>query len=249
MFEEQKLLSEYNEGDTYKGEEITTLYAAKSDYLIYEGDNSGEITIATDSNEIMKLCSHISPRISIITEYLVNAKDKKKFVDHIGLAYTEVIEGNIETAEDICDKLINRIESYKNNIGKFYYLLSCLGMVVLVIIIGYFINLFKLINEVSACYFTMVYAAIGGFLSEAKDLKKIQIDSSDFGYFQFFYGISRILIAMFSGLIVYIVIKSKLIFPELEYQENNYVIYLFAVVAGFSETWIPNLLKKIDRKQ
>ena len=246
MTETQKSLEDYNEGDTYKGEVITTLYTAKSEYLIFEGDKSGEVTVATDNLDLRKRCSEISTRISIITEYLITKKEKQKFVDQIGLAYSEAIEGDIEGAKRICDKLIDRIELYKSNIGRFYYLLSCLSIVVIAILFSYLLKKYKFIPEIIPHFYIMSYASIGGFLSVAKDIKKIQIDPSDFGWFQVFYGAIRILISMLSGLIIYILIKSELILPNLNLQDNIYVIFILAIAAGFSESMIPNLLKKIE---
>ena len=95
----------------------------------------------------------------------------------------------------------------------------------------------------------MSYAAIGGFLSVAKDIKKVQIEATDFGWFQIVYGSIRILIAMFSGLIMYVLLKSELIFPKLGGTGNYYIICLLAIIAGFSETMIPNLLKKVEKNE
>jgi hypothetical protein len=247
MTNTQKPLEDYNEGDTYKGEVISKLYATKHDYLIFEGDNSGEVTVATDIKDLITRVSEISPKISVITEYLISKREKRKFVDQIGLAYAEAIEGNIDNAQKICDKLINRIEIYKCNIGRFYYLLSCLSIVLVNIVLSFFLKKFKFIPEIIPHFFIMTYASIGGFLSVAKDIKKIQIDSSDFGWFQYFYGTVRILISMFSGLVIYVLIRSELIFPELNKQGNIFVICILGVVAGFSESFIPNLLKKIEK--
>jgi hypothetical protein len=241
-----KSLSDYNEGESFRGETITRLYAAKSNYLIFEGDNCGDVTVATDDMELRKRCSGISAKVSIITEYLVTKKEKKKYVDQIGLAYAEAIEGNIEEANKLCDKLISRIELFKINKGRFYYLLSCLVVVFAAIIFSYFLKKYQFIPEIIPHFFIMTYASIGGFLSVAKDIKKVQIDSSDFGWFQIVYGATRIVIAMFSGLIVYVLLKSELILPALNTDDNIFIVFLLAIVAGFSESMIPNLLKKVE---
>lgn len=246
MNEQPKSLADFNEGDIYKGERITSLYAAKAEYLIFEGDHCGEVTIATENLELKRRCSEISPKISIITEYLISKREKKKFVDRIGLAYCEAIEGNIENANKICDKIIDRIELYKSNIGRFYYLITCLGMVVIALVISYLLKKYKFIPEIIPHFYIMTYASIGGFLSIAKDIKKIHIDSSDFGWFQAFYGATRILISMFSGLIIYVLVKSEQVLPNLNSQDNIYIVCILAIAAGFSETLIPNLLKRIE---
>jgi hypothetical protein len=251
MEELKKSLADYNEGDTYMGEFISSLYAAKQDYLIFEGDNSGEVTVATEKPELKKRCSEISLKMSIITEYLVTKNEKRKFVDRIGLAYAEAIEGNIENANKICDKIIDRIEIYKCNLGRFYYMLSCFGIVITAMIICYFLKRYKFIPEIIPHFYIMTYASVGGFLSVAKDIKKIQIDSSDFGWFQVFYGSLRIILSMLSGLIVYVIIKSEFISPGTGANSNPsvYFVCLLAIAAGFSESMIPNLLKKIEKEK
>lgn len=246
MTDQPKSLAECNEGDNYKGEIITSLYAAKSEYLIFEGDNCGEVTIATENPELKRRCSEISLKISIITEYLITKREKRKFVDRIGLAYVETIEGNTENANKICDKIIDRIELYKSNIGRFYYLLTCLSIVIIALTISFLLKKYKFIPEIIPQFYIMTYAAIGGFLSIAKDIKKINIDSSDFGWFQIFYGATRILISMFSGLIIYVLVKSEQVLPSLNSYDNIYIVCILAIAAGFSETLIPNLLKRIE---
>ena len=240
MSDKPKSLADYNEGDTYRGEQISKLYASHRDYLIYEANDSGEVTVATDSQKLRNRIAAISPRISLITEYLVSKKEKSKFVDHIGLAYAEAIEGNIEHAQSICDKLIGRIELYKCNIGRFYYLLSCFALVVIVLLVSFYLKRCKLLPEIFPYFQAMTFASIGGFLSVTRTLKSIQIDSSDFGWFQFFYGAIRIVISMLSGLVLYVLIRSELVLPQLNYQENIFIVYILSIIAGFSESCFYN---------
>lgn len=248
MEDSKKLLVDYKEGETYMGETITKLYSVQSEYMIFEGTNTGDIIVATDNPELRKRCSEISPLVSVITGYLSTIRDKQKYADQIGLAYSEAIEGNIESAKKICNDSIENIELLKSNIGRFYYLLSCLTVVIIALLLSYLLKKYKFIPEIIPQFYIMTYASIGGFLAVAKDIKKIHVSASDFGWFQIFYGATRILISMFSGLIIYVLIKSELIFPDLNKQENIFVICILAVVAGFSETFLPNLLKKIENE-
>ena len=120
-------------------------------------------------------------------------------------------------------------------------------MVVVALMVSFYLKRCKLLPEVFPYMQAMTYASIGGFLSVASTLKSIQIDSSDFGWFQFFYGAIRIIISMLSGLALYILIRSELVLPQLNYQENIFIIYILAIIAGFSESFLPNLLKKVEK--
>jgi len=241
--------SELNEGDSHKNEKITKLFAAKDDmYIIYEGNNNGEVTIDTNDAVLRQRCSELSSRISVITEYLVSRSDKRKYVSQIGLAYAEAIEDKIDFAKSICDKLIVRIELYKSNIGRFYYLVTCLILVILCLLFSFILNRFKIIPEIVPHFYVMTFASIGGFLSISKNIKKLKIDSSDFGWFQIFYGFTRIIISMFSGLIIYALMKSELLLPKLNSNENFYIVCIMGVLAGFSESLIPNLFNSLESK-
>jgi hypothetical protein len=249
MGEGNKSFKDYNEGDIFNGQVITNVYAAKSGYIIYEGDNSGDVTVHTNDPELLKRCSQIGTETSIITEYLKTKAEKKKYVDQIGLAYAEVIENNIDAAKAICNKIIERIESFKANMGRFYYLLSCLSFVIFNIIFSYLLKKTQFIPEIIPLFYIVTFASIGGFLSVARNIRSIQINSMDFGWFQFMYGTLRILISMFSGLIIFVLIKSEILSPQLSSHGNIYIAYFLAIVSGFSENFVPNLLAKVEKNK
>ncbi len=251
MSEAIKKLEDYNEGDVFRGEKITTLYSAQPKYLIFEGNDSGEVTLASSDDAIKKNWSHISAPISTISGYLTTQVEKKKYVDQIGLAYKDAAEGNLVEAREICDEVLKDIKIYKGNVrkGRFYYLLSCLGMVFLVILFSYFLKEYNLIEEITPYFYYMTYASIGGFLSVSRNIKKLEIDASEFGWFQVVYGAIRILIAMFSGLIIFVLIKSELLLPKLNSPDNFYVVSLLAIAAGFSESLVPNLLNRVETEK
>ncbi|UTW61947.1 hypothetical protein KFE98_18335 [bacterium SCSIO 12741] len=245
-----KSLSEYEEGDVFEGEDITRLYASRSTYLIFEGNKSGVVTVKVaeeSKKELRERTSPISPKIALITGYLTDRTEKRKYVDQIGLAYSEAIEGNTDGAIEICDRLIERIESYKSNTGRFYYLMSCLSITLIMMAFTSVLKLFDFSLSFEQYVHMTTYASIGGFLSVARGLRTIEINAHDFGWFQFFYGGLRMLISMFSGLIMYILIKSELILSNLQLDQNEYALYLIAIVAGFSESYVPNLLSKVEK--
>jgi len=63
------------------------------------------------------------------------------------------------------------------------------------------------------------------------------------------YAIERIFISIFASVIVYCAIRSNLAFGFVEKLPNPVVGYiLFSIVAGFSETLVPNLLIKLESK-
>ena len=244
-----KALSDYKEGDVFRGDKITQLFSAQPTYLIYEGNDCGEVTVASSDSTIKARLSKLSPKMATVTELLVNDSLKKKYIDQIALAYREIAEGNDEKAFEVVDNIIDSVVTYKRNLrnGRFYYLLSCLAMLTLVIAFSYFLKHYDFLKEITPYFYYMTYAAIGGFLSVSRNIKKIEIDASEFGWRQTIYGAIRILIAMLSGLIIFVVIESDLILPQLD-STNFYLVSLLAIVADFSESLIPNLLDRVEKE-
>ena len=61
-----------------------------------------------------------------------------------------------------------------------------------------------------------------------------------------FLSASRILLSMISAIIALILIKSNLVLGLVDNVDGAYPYYCIAVLAGFSENYIPDLLKKIN---
>lgn len=244
----QRKLSDYAEGDTFRGDLITNLYTSNDEFLIYEGNDSGKITLATNVEEIKRKCSAISAQIARISGHLLTVADRRLFVDQIALAYREIIMGNSAEALKICASILEDIKAYKSRreLGRIYYLSTCLVAVLTALLLAYLLKRYAVIPEILPHYYFMAYASVGGFLSVAKDINQIEVTSTEFGRYQMVYGGIRILIAMFSGLIVYVAIESKMVLPQLADADNFYIPCILAIAAGFSESLVPNLLKKVE---
>lgn len=53
---------------------------------------------------------------------------------------------------------------------------------------------------------------------------------------------------MISSLIVYSIIKSDLILGIFNEGKNDYIFFAFGALSGFSESFVPNILKKIEKE-
>jgi len=62
------------------------------------------------------------------------------------------------------------------------------------------------------------------------------------------YGAFRIVIALISGVMVYFLIEAKLLLTVLKDAADLYVFIVISFASGFSETLVPNIVKKIEKK-
>lgn len=159
---------------------------------------------------------------------------------------------------DDSEQMLRAVESRLRNLATLkehlHYLLGSIAVVLIIIILLGFIYLvaqFKgdksfdsilILFQVAAC------GALGGSLSVARGVRKLEIDPDSHWAMNALTGGSRILIAIVGSLFVYFEIASKLILGTLflSGDELPYAIYAFSIVAGFSESFVPNILSKVS---
>jgi hypothetical protein len=101
--------------------------------------------------------------------------------------------------------------------------------------------------HVVTLFYMMTFGAIGGLLSIAIYIDKHEEKFSRFMIQRVYAGLFRILIAMLSGLIIYILFRSDLIVGFND-QSNNFLKYALAIISGFSQNLVPNLANKSEGK-
>ena len=113
-----------------------------------------------------------------------------------------------------------------------------------------FINIIDEFSIPQEFFVVIICGALGGVLSVALRIKEIKIDpDSDVRIA----GVSRIVIAIISSLIVYIALRANIVSPLTQFFVdndqtpeliNNWKIGFASVLAGFVETFVPNILSR-----
>ena len=237
----------YAEGDLFSGDVIGEIYSASKDYIIYRRKGDKCITYYYDDNipdfkaNLTKM-GHLITKVKACIGY--ENKDKR-YLRMVAWFYKQCLLGNTEIANKICNKILSISCSFRKNTARLYYLVSCLAVVALLLIFSFVQDVYIQSNYLEPYLKLMFYGSLGGFVSVSMSIKKLDLDIDYFSWSHTVYGVFRIIISMASAIISYLLIKSGLILSNLE-TGNIYIYYLFAVVAGFSESFIPNLLKKMD---
>jgi hypothetical protein len=84
---------------------------------------------------------------------------------------------------------------------------------------------------------------VGGVFSITYSVKKILFESEPNLAYYLVIGFERLLLSILAGLIIFVGIKSKILFGDL-IVSNFYASLFTGFIAGFSESFIPNLLNK-----
>jgi hypothetical protein len=183
-------------------------------------------------------------------------KLNNEFDAHIGYVasiYSVSLGGNPARAKILINDLYEQtIEAEKTRrTGKINYLLFC--VLIAVIAIGTCLIIKYMVADVkyaALVKFILVatFGAIGGYLSIA-----IKVSTSYYNFdkgwcLQILSAGSRMVISMFSAVAIYTIIQSRLALGVFADINNNYLFYAFAILSGFSETFIPDVFNVLEKK-
>ena len=159
--------------------------------------------------------------------------------------------GDHQRAVDILAFVETRLVARRRTQGQIQYLLACTGTLLAVLLFAMVFEFFfpspapswRDLVRVATC------GAAGGFFSVAIGIRKLDIDPDTRLWVNTYYGLIRLTIAIVSAIVLYFLIKAKLVLEPVfrgPPAQEAYALYAFAVAAGFSETMIPNILRKTE---
>ena len=234
-----------------KGARITRIYIKNPNHLIYETNNSGDIGMMM-KNPSRYNWTAISPYTARISTLLNSKREKKAFLPNLAKAYHDFFADNTEAAIALFRVMEQDIIRHKRVVGKLNYLLTCLAVVGLMSLIGglyHFLGWQSFYPELRTYIAIAILGSFGGFLSVSIRINQLQLDLEAGSFLPRITALTRMFMAILSSLIALIVIRSNLIFGVLNESTNPYVVYTLAVLAGFSESFIPNVLSRVEKQE
>ena len=161
---------------------------------------------------------------------------------------------NIEIAKGLLNSIAPELEENTYSHSKLYYLLPCIVAVAMAVYISFCCkhHIIHLDPESKHMIYMITFGGIGGLFSVAININKHQEKVNRLFGAHVLAGFFRMLIAMMSGLIIYVFFKSDLIAigssikTGKDSSSDHFATYMVAIVAGFSESLIPNLIRKTE---
>jgi hypothetical protein len=242
-------------------------YKKENKYIIYEIKETGQITYKT-STDFPDNTHSIALILDKVENYLDSDKVLwRKYRNTMGDVYHMALEGgtdNMNIAKKLLKSIIPELEVDVYGYSKVYYLIPC---IIAVLVMGLFSLIFKSWNYMLSFYESLnhvhsidgnfrllfniaMFASIGGLFSIAIDIDSHQdkIRSRLKWGPSTIAGLFRILVSILSGIILYVLLQSNIIsFGFMNGGTSTYyVYYTFAILAGFSQKFVPNLLRKTE---
>lgn len=243
--------------------EITKVVIEASEYFIYE-INTPNISESLrtyihteeeeDKNGILDRYNEIRSCIGDAKGDMYKALDPIVYKARIAHLISQALNGKPEEAKVQFTKLIDEVNrqyrsQFKNRIG---YLLTALIAVFLCIgtsLAVYTQDIWN-IKNIHEFIYVATAGSIGGFISISRRLQETVFARDIWAGIFVFYAIERIAIAIFASMAVFFAIKGNLAFGFFNNKGQNtlYGYIVFSMVAGFSETFLPNLLITLENK-
>lgn len=246
-----------------KGEIITKIFSNADEYVIYEIktnniSDSIKVQIDTETEEdkkgLINNFNKVRAKYSEIKGLLYKVVDDTSLKVRIGHILSHAIAGNPDDANNQFEKLKGEINTYyKEQFKKrMTYLITSIiltSITILFSVLNYYFDWFGNHNYINELIYVCSAASIGGFISISRRLRET-IFEKDVSFLYIVYTFERNFISILAGVIIYFAIKCDLIFGVTSKMSNPILGYIiFAVVAGFSETLVPNLLINIENKE
>jgi hypothetical protein len=246
------------------GYKIKNIYAISSRFVVYEvegvhlADSCRVLILPSDDSSHSNNYSAIQPKLAEIKSVLYKCHGDELIRGRIGFAIALAIRSGPEAAIALLDALLLDINSQytENFIKRIAYLGGAFGVLCLFGVVSVAIRLasFKGLigpkaETLELLLFVITSGVIGGFISVSYKLKSIAFERGVTWHYFLIYGIERLVISVLASLVLLFSIKANIIFGFVKDAPSPFYGYMFfGVLAGFSETLIPDLLIKMEKQ-
>lgn len=247
---------DYKVGENdFSGCRIHQIYYQKTDFIIYRHEDT--ICYMYDKPITTLLLSKLAPKISEVTTLIDRKKFSyysfKRFLYELAKVFKEGLEGHEKEANALLLMLRKKLIHYHTIKSRLNYIVGNIVMIIIGVICSIYVfnnNTLPIIyGNLNIYIYIATFGSLGGFISSFFQSKQMLIDINTNDFIYFFEGIVRILFSMVAAIVVFLIVKSNIILGILyDNEKNNYAIYSLAVLAGFSEQFIPSLLSSLKAK-
>jgi len=175
--------------------------------------------------------------------------ERRIFNPRAAQAYKVLLDGDYTTGAKIFSSTIRGVEQSLKRRSRRAYLAGGLGVTAAILVsLGALYKFSHLSPTGLRIWLSLLLASMGGFMSMSMGIKNISVDHRERYSANAFVGCLRIVIALISGTVAYLLVESKIVFAFLGDQTDGYGFLVVPFMAGFVESFVPNVLKQMDTK-
>lgn len=233
------------------GERIEKIYSKLPAFVVYRTKNAIRIDIDDDhehAKEIMSRHMKISVDLGRIYSWLPEQlRDSEPVNKQIARAMTANAVGYHDNAILLLKHAEQRILKTKTLMGRLEYTVSALKLVIVISAVLLVAITCIESDDVKTFLYVVLCGSLGGLLSTSIGFSTLEIDLDADKRTNVLIGQSRILIAVTAAVFSYFAIKSEIAFTFIAKSPEHYGIYMIAMMSGFVELLIPNMMNNLAK--
>lgn len=229
-------------------EEVIKIYAKSLSFIVYRTDRAIRIDIDDEHSDAQSignrhygLSVNLARIYSLLPENLSSSESINRLVAR---AITANAAGRPEDAKQILAQAEDRLIKLKTIQGRLRYTLSALTLVLIVFVI----SLCNGLASAPILFNIILLGSLGGVLSIAIGFSSLEIDLDASNTVNCLIGCSRILIAIAASIFSYYAIRTDVAFSFVANAPDSSGFYMIAMVAGFAEMLIPNIMSNLMKE-
>ena len=242
------------------GKKVKKIYSKAPGYIVYRTDNSIRLDMDDENPKLeeyagnhYKLSVELAKIYSLLPEVLSHTESINRLV---GRAITMNVAGHCNDAKTVLKQAEARLIKLNTIQGRLQYIFGAFFLSLIIFLISLLPSIstfldkswqvsfhkdFQLFSNIILC------GALGGILSIAISYRTLNVDVYADSSTNRLIGFSRISIAAIASIFVFFAIKAKLIFAFVNEQSDFNGFYAFAMIAGFIEMFVPNIMNNLAK--
>lgn len=259
--QEESLKSFVAGGKDKLGNFIVKIIVRSDEFVIYEIKTSSISdsirvnirTLVENDRLLLKRYDGVRIKLSRVKGMLYKVNDEISYRDRMGQIISHALScGDIILANRELSKLeqeINQVyrERVTNSLKYLLTMIFLTSCLVFSSIYTYWCNPLDSAPALRLLLFTATAGSIGGFFSVSIKLRRMAFEREIPSYAYIFYGVERFFVSVCCSIIMLMAVKGQLAFAIAN--PNTAASLLLSVAAGFSETFIPNLLVRMETEK
>ena len=235
------------------GEKISRIYFQSADYVIYRSRSTIYVDIDDDSEDLERLHDANMRIASVLARVYSFLPGNLNWIEPINKQIARAVALNLSgatpQARDMLGDVELRVRRLKVISGRLQYTVSSLLTAATITLANFWLNSPAASGGAVGVSHTQIATcgALGGFLSVVLGFRVIEIDCDANWFLNCLIGSSRILVAMVAAVFAYFVVKSGIALQPLAEANSPYGFYTVAILAGFSERFVPNIMDNLTR--
>lgn len=219
------------------------------------GPSLARINTLEPSRLIRRLGLFNSRRTQDARFEIVETSSSNYFSREIARAIALSLDGMGEKARALLKALEQKLVNVKQNEHRMIYLVACFMLmavfVAVVIITTYAASDLPFVHGNIVLLRATALGVVAGFFSVALGIRSLHFDLDARWHLTLSYGLTRLLIAGIASIFTYFAIQSGIVFADLGFdpvtstRQDRSMIYTLAFLSGFSEQFVPNVLKNL----